>query len=337
MRYKILLFLCFLSTSTIGQIKKMDLYGSWVATRVVYLSGDELPDENILKYTYVKYNFTAAPDKIFISGIYSDLGRDFLFKIVGDKVEFSTPEGFVTNTVRVLEFDQNKLVVVQSTNHGFTDPWAIKHTFIREDVLQDAMPLAPSDIFRVQGTDTLYRSGQKIYAQFNEPIFMDYISFNLHKKGISVKTGELLASFIVNKDGIADSLKILQGINPRYDKAYTDIFNSAKRKWTPAHLNGKNVSVLMQQKMKYLTAEEAVPSFFNGNKANKAYNSGDFELALLYFDLALESRPEEKDYLYRRGICKQRLGNLEGACLDWQKVKSLGGEEANAMIDKFCK
>lgn len=153
---------------------------------------------------------------------------------------------------------------------------------------------------------------------------------------MSTKSGELLASFIVDRNGHADSLKILQGINPKYDKTYIDIFNSARKRWIPAQLNGKVVPVVMQQRMRYFTIDEAMPSYFNGNKANDAYNNKDYELALQYYNLALENRPDEKDHLYRRGVCKQKLGNLEGACADWQKLKTLGGNEANAMIEKFC-
>lgn len=336
MRYKILICLCFLSTSILAQIKTPDLYGSWVATRITYLSGDELPDENILKYTYVKYYF-AAPDKLFISGIYYDWGQEGVFDVVGDRINFKTREGYLLNTLRVLEVDSNKLVIVHGSGHGLTDPWAIKYTFVREQVVQDAIPLSPSDIFRVQGVDTLYQSSQKIYAQFTGRSFNDYISENMAKKKVSTKSGELLASFIVDRNGYADSLKILQGINPKYDKAYIDIFNSARKRWIPAQLNGKVVPVVMKQRRRHFTSEETLPSYFNGNKANDAYNNKDYEVALQYYDLALENRPDDKDHLYKRGICKQKLGNLEGACADWQKLKLLGGNEANVMIEKFCK
>jgi hypothetical protein len=330
------LFLCLLSSSAMAQVKPADLYGSWVATGVSYLSGDELPDENILKYSYQKYSFV-APNKFYSSPGYQSLGREMLFSLSGDKVQFKSAEGYVMNVVRILEHEENKLVIVQASVHGHADPMAIKYTFHREEVLQNAMPLTSADIFLVNGTDTIYQSGQKVYALFKEPDFREFLSFNLYKKGISVKSGELLASFIVSKEGVADSLKILQGINPRYDKVFTYIFNSAKRNWIPAQLNGKPVPVLMQQKMKYLTSDETMPSYFNGIKADEAYRNENYELALQYYNLALETRPEDKDNLYKRGVCKQKLGNLQGACIDWQKVKALGGEQATVLLERFCK
>jgi len=335
MNYKVLITLCLWCGVVSAQIKTSDLYGSWVSSKVSYLSGDELPDENILKTTYVKHTFQ-APNKIFTSGIYYDLGRENVFDVSGDRINIRSAEGSIMNTMRVLEVNQDRLVIVQASMHGLTDPSAIKYTFVKETTLQNNLPFTQTDLFRVLGRDTLYNSGQKIYAQFIGPSFEEYISYNLYKKGISTRTGELLASFIVNANGIADSLKILQGINPKYDKVYSEIFNSARKKWRAATLNGKAVPVLMRQRMKYFTSDEAIPSYFDGQKANRAYNQENYELALFYYDRALESRPEEVEYLYKRGICKQKLGNLEGACTDWRMVKALGAQEADQLLSKFC-
>ncbi|RZK66268.1 MAG: hypothetical protein EOO85_27065, partial [Pedobacter sp.] len=133
---------------------------------------------------------------------------------------------------------------------------------------------------------------------------------------MSTKTGALQDTFIVDEHGRADSLKIIQGINPAYDRAYTKIFYAAKNKWKPATRNGKPVRVLMYQEKKYFVSEEVIPSFFNSQKANKAYQEEEYETALYYYDLALASRPDETSDLYQRGICKQQLGNLIGACED---------------------
>jgi hypothetical protein len=38
-----------------------------------------------------------------------------------------------------------------------------------------------------------------------------------------------------------------------------------------------------------------------------------------------------------RGRVKQRLGDLPGACQDWQKAYSLGLQTSRDLIIKFCK
>lgn len=148
--------------------------------------------------------------------------------------------------------------------------------------------------------------------------------------------GKLQATFIVDGMGKADSLKIIEGINPTYDKAYTKIFYAAKNNWKPAMKNGKPVRVLMHQEMKYLTSEQGVPNFFNAQKANRAYHEKDYETALYYYNLALDTRPDELSDLYRRGICKQILGNLAGACSDWKQVRALKSDIADAVLAKYC-
>lgn len=188
----------------------------------------------------------------------------------------------------------------------------------------------------IPSTDTIFNSGQKIYSLFKGPDFSEHIGYELYKANVSVKTGSLRATFIVDANGRADSLKIIEGINPTYDKAYTKIFYAARNNWKPAMRNGKPVRVLMYQEKKYFTSDEVIPSFFNSQKANKAYLAEDYEKALYYYDLALETRPEETTDLYRRGICKQILGNISGACSDWKKVKDLKSDVADSLIAKYC-
>jgi len=310
--------------------------GSWIAGKISYLSDEELPDENSLKYTYVKYTFS-APDKLNVSGTYYDLGAEHRFELQGNRLLIKSSAGYVMNTLRILESTKDKLVLVSASANGdLESPTALKYTYYPELLIQKNKPLDPDDIFRINGKDTIYRSGQKIYAQFHGPIYEEYISYELYKKNINARNAELLATFIVNASGKADSLRIIQGINPKYDKAYTQIFNAAKNKWKPAMHNGKPVSVLMNQRMKYFTSEEMVPNFFHTRTANTAYNNKDYERALYYYDLALETRPEDNESLYRRGICKQMLGNIDGACGDWKKVQSLGSKVADALLAKHC-
>ena len=36
------------------------------------------------------------------------------------------------------------------------------------------------------------------------------------------------------------------------------------------------------------------------------------------------------------GMCRYELGNEDGACEDWNKIKALGGIEADYQLDNFC-
>jgi tetratricopeptide (TPR) repeat protein len=93
----------------------------------------------------------------------------------------------------------------------------------------------------------------------------------------------------------------------------------------------------MNEELKYTTTEQSMPSYLNSQKANAAYNIRDYELALYFYDKALEDNPKEIENLYHRGICKQTLGNLKGACADWSTIKSLGNKIADELLLKYCR
>lgn len=242
------------------------------------------------------------------------------------------------NTMKIMESTADKLVLVSSAANGsLEDPWALKYTLYSEQLIQKNLPLSPDDIFSIKERDTIYKSGQKIYAQFQGPSFQSYIYQKLSKKKKDVKSGQLLSTFIIDANGHPDSLKIIQGINPEFDAEYTKAFNSSRNMWQPAHYNSNTVKVRMNQEIKYLTSEQTLPSYFNSQKANAAYTNKEYEVALYYYDKALEVKPDEVENLYRRGICKQLLGNLKGACADWTKIQLMGNKTANELLLKYCK
>jgi len=313
------------------------LGGSYVATSVSFLSDDELPDNNILKYTYVKYTFI-GPDQISTSGVYYEKGTPYRYTIQGNRLIIKSEVGAVINTMKIMESTPDKLILVSGAANGsLEDPWAIKYTLYKEERIQEQLPLSPDDIFSIKGQDTVYKSGQKIYAQFQGPSFQSYIYGLLSKKKKEVKSGQLRSTFIINEQGQPDSLRIIQGINPRFDAQYIKAFNTSKNMWQAAQYNGKSVKVRMEQELQYLSSEETIPAYFDYQKANAAYSDKDYELALYYFDSVLETRPEDVESLYRRGICKQMLGNLKGACADWSKIQLTGSHTADELLLKYCK
>lgn len=312
------------------------LNGSYVATKVSYLTDDELPDDNILKYTYVKYTFT-APDQINISSVYEEKGSRYLYSIKGNRLSIKTTAGSVMNTMKIMESSENKLVLISGDANGaLDDPKSIKYTLYNEKIIQKNIALTPDDIFSIKNNDTTFKSGQKIYAQFQGESFLTYVYDELEKKKLGIKNAELLSTFVIDSQGHPDSLRIIQGISPKVDAEYTKAFNAAKNMWTPAYYNYKPVKVLMSQNLRYLSMEQSMPSYFSSQKANSAYQDKDYELALFHYDKALEVKGDDIENLYRRGICKQMLGNLKGACLDWQKIHALGRNTADELLAKYC-
>lgn len=58
--------------------------------------------------------------------------------------------------------------------------------------------------------------------------------------------------------------------------------------------------------------------------------------ALAAINKALEIKPNNADAYHIRGSIKHDMGDASGACTDWKKANSLGGN-ANDLLQKHCK
>src|SRR3569833_3018961 len=236
MRFKFLLLLFFICNFAGAQINKERLIGSWVLTKVTYSDGSELPDENTVKHAYIKYNFR-WPDKLSAASLYYRNGTSLLFEVNDNIIYFKTPVGSVINSLQVDQIGSNNLVLLQRGRKGLENPAPIKFYFMRETAFQDALPLSAKDILSVRPGDTTYKMSPKIYALFNGESFEDYLSVAIQQGDANYMTnkgGHLVASFVVSKKGIADSLKIMEGINEDFDKGFIRAFNRARKNFTPA-------------------------------------------------------------------------------------------------------
>ena len=336
MKFLIIPFcLCFISSY--AQINTDKLYGNWVVSTVTYKDGTPLGDDNPLKYSYLKYRFQ-YPDKLNVSTAFYERGEDRSFEIKKNFIELKSPEGFVINKLLVKELN-SRLILLQAGYGGFDDPSSLLFTCVSEEEYQKNILLNSNDIQSIYGRDTTFVECPKIYASYKGSSFQRYI-YNGIADRISMdhKVGHLFATFIVSKKGLADSLRIIEGIAPDFDKRFVKVFSQAKNDWTPGILNGKYVNVLMKVDLRYSTSETEIPAYLTGQKALVAYNDKNYSLAEYYYDKALTANPTDKEFLFRRGMCKLFLGNKEGACEDWYKAKSLGSTVAiDAIIEKFCR
>jgi tetratricopeptide (TPR) repeat protein len=328
--------MCLISCNLYAQYKNDNLYGSWVKVKVTSANGVGLSDENILKYNYLKYTFSYS-NEFSASTAYYERGTTIQFDLKQNVLTILTPEGGMVNSFQI-ESISDTLVITQKGRQDFNDPSALKYYFVPEYKYQNAIPLQPAHIYSIKGNDTLYKASPKNYANYKGPSFQSFIykgiaeSIDMHNR-----EGHFVATFIVSKAGIADSVKVIDGIDEKFTKRFLKVFERAKKDWRPATLNGKYVPVVMLVDLRYLTFG-AAESFFLSTKGNKAYNEQDYEKALYYFDQALIANSSDKDNLLKRGVCRMMLGNSKGACEDWNTIITLGGSSsAETMLEKYCR
>jgi tetratricopeptide (TPR) repeat protein len=321
-----------------AQIKTDDLYGTWVACKMTYNDGGQLEEAHPLKNSYAKYTFT-YPNKFNPSPGYFEKGNNDFFELNDNILVFKTPEGGYINSVKIERLQKDTLIIVQRGRNGFDDPTALKYYFVPEIIYQNAIPLKPENIRSVNGKDTTYKECAKVYAKYQGESFLRDIYAGIDKYiSMDGRAGVLSAIFIVSKSGVADSLKILESFDDKFNPIFIKVFNRLKKDWKPAVMSGKYVAVQMEVKLKYGAYRSTDPDeTLLVAKANSFYNNNDYDSAIYYYDKALVLKPDDIDTLYRRGMAKMALGNIKGACEDWNKVKALGGTKADDALAKYCK
>jgi hypothetical protein len=191
----------------------------------------------------------------------------------GDSLQIRTPQQGLINSFHI-EFAKDTLVLLQKGLDGFNDPYALKFYFIPELTYQKSIPIKASDIYSIKTGDTVYRSSPKVYAHYNGNNFQWYVYSGIRERiSMQDKVGHLVAGFVVSKTGYADSVKILEGIDDKFNKQFIKIFNQARNNWKPAIPNGRPVSVYVMVDLRYSTSTTAIPAYFSTQKANAAYQT----------------------------------------------------------------
>ena len=73
----------------------------------------------------------------------------------------------------------------------------------------------------------------------------------------------------------------------------------------------------------------------NKNRADNLLKKGKFSRAIKLYSKAIESCPNDDITIYRRGLAKYYIGDLEKALNDFERVADLGSHLANPMLTKL--
>jgi hypothetical protein len=329
MRLLLTLALVFTYLTSIAQTKNL-LYGNWIKTRLTYQNGKELNDDDTRKFEYLKFSFT-HDSKFSLAYNYDYRGDSFPFVLNGDTLQYGA------NLVHIDKLTKDSLIFTQWINDKFDNPNCLKYYFAAELVYQKAISLTANDVVSVNQTDTLYRASEKIYAGFKDyEGFRQLASTALKdlQKQTPINT-HFLAVYTINKAGEAENLKIMNGINPDFDKQFTRLFEKNKKNWTPAFYNGKAVKVQMKAELYFTDFSKYSVYQRYAQLGTDAMYKGDFNLALFNFDKALKNYAEG-DLYYKMALCQIMLGNIDEACSDMLKSEALDYTAATGLKRKYC-
>lgn len=333
----LLLLLMFASSPLFAQANKSGLLGSWVKVKVEFKDGVALSDEETIKYSYLRYNFE-NPNKAYVGFTFEDKGTVMTFSLNSSVLELRNSFGHISNSFLVEKLSADELVMLQMGQGGFESPDCLRYYFIPEEKYQSSIPLKSTDVLAITGIDTLYAASPKVYATYKGNVsFHDYLTAHIQAyKGVVASDNFFLASFIVRKTGEVDSLQIMEGISPIFDKQFVRAFNKAKGKWQPATIGGRSVDVRMYEQFRFVSSANFLPSYDYSKKSKEAMRAKEYLKALYYFDRGLEKLPSDADMLYQRAVCKLQLGNRAAACEDLRRVKAMRKTTADELMEQAC-
>ncbi|MES2960884.1 MAG: TonB family protein, partial [Pseudomonadota bacterium] len=117
--------------------------------------------------------------------------------------------------------------------------------------------------------------------------------------------------------------------------------------WVPGKKDGKPVPVNFNMPINFHLSNGSKTQTSNGSEeltANDYYNAGvkefsanNFSRALMLFDQCLSLNSKDVDALYNKGAIYLKQKDIDKACKEWYKIKTLGKTDADQLVEKYCK
>jgi len=160
------------------------------------------------------------------------------------------------------------------------------------------------------------------------------------------KEGTEVVQFIVTPEGKVTDFNIINSVSSEIDEEVIRVLKTTNQMWKPGMNNEtpvameKEVSVVFNistDDRQVSNANFFVQAKKNFDIANKKFFiKENNKSALRYYNKAILYLPNDKALLVTRGMCRYELGDKNGACQDWNRIKTLGGFEGNAFLNDFC-
>jgi hypothetical protein len=176
----------------------------------------------------------------------------------------------------------------------------------------------------------------------------DYLKTNIQYPKNSAdwnEEGVEVIQFTVTPKGEIADIEVINSVSASIDAEVLRVLKATNGMWRPSHQNGKPVACVKEVSISFSTDEDGInPSWKFLRRAKQDFVAGNKKFflkknnkgALYFFDRAMCYMPFDKSILLTRGMCKYQLGDKQGACKDWNRIKTLGGMEGDSYLDSFC-
>jgi len=152
------------------------------------------------------------------------------------------------------------------------------------------------------------------------------------------REGTTVIHFTVLPNGELDDFNVVASISSDIDREVIRVLQSSDGMWKPGQNNGTPVAmekeVAITFKMEYSNHLRLAQKLFK--RGNKKLLKNKPQRALKLFDRAYVYQPYSEPLLFARGLTRFNTGNTSGACADWNRLKSLGSDLADAYLMQYC-
>lgn len=202
----------------------------------------------------------------------------------------------------------------------------------------EQVEVAPPEFVGVHNA-TIFLSEKTTHSS----LLMNYMKNKVEYPEIDIERtneGKEIVRFTVNPDGSLTNFTVVNSVSPSIDEEVIDALKTTDGMWKPGYNNENVVPMEKEFSMVFKIIgtndliTRATEQFKRGNKLLLIKEKP--QRALQHFDQGLVYVPESKPLLFLRGLTRYELGDKDGACQDWNRVKSLGGIEADGWLDNYC-
>ncbi len=175
-----------------------------------------------------------------------------------------------------------------------------------------------------------------------EPVLQEYMTKNIEYPQVAYnrhEEGTAVVSFVVTPNGEVEDFQIVNSVSPEIDQEVIRVLQTTSGMWMPGYNNSeavameKEVSVLFRINPNNDFIHETQKIFTHGSMA--MFIKEKPKRALRIYDRGIVLMPNDKSLLLVRGLTRYELGDKDGACRDWNRIKTLGGE-CEYYLNEFC-
>jgi hypothetical protein len=338
-----LLSLLLFSASAQAQVKKSLLRGDWVAWQGQRLDGSRVleagwngkNDSTFLRYVIQR-------GEVWVSGKPIHWGKAQSYELKGREIRIGGHTPYL-----IEKLSRTELVLSEQPRAELPDHKRKRLFFRRFSEVAEPLLSEPQTIC--------------VASKFNSPAFRGNLPGWLNQQlGAVQERGSLWGSFILDPKGLISDIQIdsSRSLSQAFLLQLRQALLSTESYW---EMPGDGHFFLMYFQAEIVGAEALEPAIFRflppthrvntpdwlskvqPEKADQAFREGllaiqaeAFEEAVSHFSIALHYHPYHTDALFNRAATLLKLERTAEACADYQRLISLGQQEADPLWKQFC-